>query len=164
MVVRPLKLFATKEPKNLLNACESARLRSTVAVTSVASDAALGSAKQANARRQSVSFDHLDLHHVPSTKALKPSTSAPVSVGACSNVVIILAPSFATRDLVVAVARLFSTRSVVIAGGLFFSLHYLAAPTHLRADSIAKDRRTAVIRKFSTTVTEMRPPVLNVLS
>ena len=164
MVEHPRKLFATKEPKSLPSAYEFARSLSTVAVTNVASDAALESEGQPNARRPSANFDLLGLQHVPLTKALRPNISAPVFVGVCSSAVIIIALSFVIRDLVVAVARPFLTRLVVIADGLFFSLHYLAAPIHLRADSIARDRRIAVIRKSPTTVMAMKPLVLNVLS
>lgn len=127
------------------------------------SDAAPESEKQPNARRQSASLGHLALHHAPSTKALRPSTSALVSVGVCSSVVIILAPSFAIRDLVVAAVKQSLTSLAVIADGPSFNLHYLAALTRLHADSIAKDRRTAVIRKFPTTAMEMKLLVLNVL-
>lgn len=127
------------------------------------SDAAPESEKQPNARQQSASLDRLAWHHAPSTKELRPSTSAPVSVGVCSSVVIILAPSFAIKDLVVAVVRQSLTRSAVIADGLFFNLHYLAALTRRLADSIAKDRRTAVIRKSPITAMEMKLPALNVL-
>lgn len=127
------------------------------------SDAAPESEKQPNVRRRSASLGHLALHHAPSTKALRLSTSALVSAGGYSSVVIILAPSFAIRDLVVAVVKQSLTRLAVIADGLSFNLHYLAALTPLHADSIAKDRRTAVIREFPTTAMEMKLLVLNVL-
>ena len=164
MVEHPRKLFATKEVKNLLNACGFAESRSTVVVTSVASDAATESERQPNARRQSAGFDRSDLAHVPSMKALRPNISAPVSVGVCSSVAIILAPSSVIGDLAAAVPKLFLTRSVVTADLLSFSLRYHAALIRHHADLNAEDLRTAVIHGSPITVMETKHLVRNVLS
>ncbi|MCJ1305840.1 hypothetical protein MMC08_008657, partial [Hypocenomyce scalaris] len=139
------------EPKNLPNACELAKSHSTAAVTSAANGAVLESERQPNARLRSASFDRLAFQPELSKKDSRPSTFAPGSVGVCSNVVITHVLSFATRALVVAVEKLFSTRSVAIADELFSNLHYLAAPVHLHAGSIARGRRIVVIRKSPTT-------------
>ncbi len=96
--------------------------------------------------------------------ALKPNTSVLVFVDVCSNVAIIIVPSFVTKGPVEAVAKQFLKMLAAIADVPCYNLHCHVVPLHLPVALTVSAQRAAAIQESRIIATAMVSLVRSVLS